>query len=215
MSTNTQFRIQNGVDIIGEVVVGGQLVITAEGKLLVPEMDVVVSSAVADDIASLQEQIDDLLGSSPENLDTLQEIVSLYQSEDGDLSSLVSTNSSAIAAFQASVDTKADASDVSALTTSVSNIENLVLDSDGNVPTLSTNATSVVSAINEINTTFSSLSGGSHITYDASTGDISLDITEAASGLHTSTSGDANALGGQGGDHYRINVRDVNGTIVN
>ena len=214
MSTNTQFRIQNGVDITGEVVVGNQLVITAEGKLLVPEIDVAVSGTVADDIAALQAQIDDLLGSSPENLDTLQEIVSLYQSEDGDLSSLVSTNSSAIAAFQASVDTKADASDVSALTTSVSNIEDLVFDSDGNLPTLLF-ATSVVSGINQLDTKMSSLSGGSHITYDASTGVISVDAAETATDLHVASAGDTTTLGGQGGDHYRIDIRDVDGTLVN
>jgi len=214
MSSNKKFRIQNGVNITGEVVVGNQLVITSDGKLLVADIDVSVSGTVAADIAALQTQIDDMLGSSPDNLDTLQEIVSLFQSEDGDLSSLVSTNSSAIAAFQAAIDLKSDASVVSALTTSVSNIEDLVFDSDGNLPTLLF-ATSVVSGINQLNTKLASLSGGLCINYNTSTGVISVDASEVATDLHVASSGDTTVLNGQSGDYYRIDVRDVNGTLAN
>jgi hypothetical protein len=48
------------------------------------------------DLSSIQSQIDAILGSSPENLDTLQEIVAAFQSADGDLQTLMTANSSAI-----------------------------------------------------------------------------------------------------------------------
>ena len=100
MSTNKKFRIQNGVDITGEVVVGNQLVITAEGKLVLPAITEAVNEAVATDIAALQAQVDAILGTSPEHLDTLQEIVALFQSEDGDISTLITNNSTAITQIQ-------------------------------------------------------------------------------------------------------------------
>ena len=83
------------------------------------------------------------------------------------------------------------------------------------VPTLSTTSTNVIGAINDLHSTFSSISGGSHITYDASTGDISIDEISAAANLHVASSGDANTLEGQGGGHYRLDVYDANGTIIN
>jgi len=100
MSTNKKFRIQNGVDITGEVVVGNQLVITAEGKLVLPAITEAVNEAVASDLAALQAQVDAILGTSPEHLDTLQEIVALFQSEDGDISTLITNNSTAITQIQ-------------------------------------------------------------------------------------------------------------------
>ena len=100
MSTNKKFRIQNGVDITGEVVVGNQLVITAEGKLVLPAITEAVNEAVASDLAALQAQVDAILGTSPEHLDTLQEIVALFQSEDGDIQTLITNNSTAITQIQ-------------------------------------------------------------------------------------------------------------------
>jgi hypothetical protein len=73
----------------------------------------------------------------------------------------------------------------------------------------------VVGAINELHSTFSSISGGSCIDYNASTGVISIDETDAAANLHVATSGDANTLEGQSGDHYRLDVYDPNDTIIN
>ena len=64
MSTNKKFRIQNGVDITGEVVVGGQIVITAEGKINLPALPDDLQSASSADITALQAQVDALLGSS-------------------------------------------------------------------------------------------------------------------------------------------------------
>ena len=214
MGTNTQFKIQNGASITGEVVVGGQLVITADGQLVIPSSTVAVSDIVIADISALQAQLDAVLGSSPAHLDTLQEIVTLFQSEDGDLSSLVATNSSAIAAFQTAIDLKLDDSDFTVLETSVTEVLGLV-SGTGVAPTLSTNATSIISAINELNTSLSSLSGGICINYDASTGVISVDEADAAANLHVATSSDTNSLDGQDGDYYRLDVYDANDTIIN
>ena len=61
----------------------------------------------------------------------------------------------------------------------------------------------------------SALTGGLCITYNSSTGEIKIDEAETASSLHVASSSDANGLGGQAPSHYRINVYDVNGTIVN
>lgn len=48
------------------------------------------------DIASLQSQIDTIVGTSPETLDTLQELVSAYENADHDLQTLISGNDSDI-----------------------------------------------------------------------------------------------------------------------
>ena len=59
------------------------------------------------------------------------------------------------------------------------------------------------------------LTGGLCITYDSTTGEIKIDEAEVASDLHVASSSDANALGGQTPSHYRIDVYDVNGVVVN
>lgn len=48
------------------------------------------------DLSSIQSQIDAILGSSPETLDTLQEIVAAFESADGDLQALMTANASSI-----------------------------------------------------------------------------------------------------------------------
>jgi len=102
-TNNKKFRIQNGAAITGEVTVNGQIVITEEGKVTVPAITEAVASIVASDIATLQSQVDAILGTSPESLNTLQEIVSLFQSEDGDIQTLITNNSTAITAMQATL----------------------------------------------------------------------------------------------------------------
>ena len=100
MAFNKKFRIQNGVDITGEVVVGGQLVINADGTLVAAVTGEAVSSS---EIDGLQSQIDAILGSSPEQLDTLQEIVAAFSSADGDLQTLISNTSAAVTALQTAI----------------------------------------------------------------------------------------------------------------
>ena len=95
-TTNKKFRIQNGVAITGEVAVNNQIVITEEGKILVPAISDAVATIVAADIALLQSQVDTILGTSPESLNTLQEIVAFFNAEDGDIQTLITGNTTAI-----------------------------------------------------------------------------------------------------------------------
>ena len=215
MSSNKKFKIQNGVDITGDVVVGGQLVIQSDGTIVLPSsMSTFISQAVESEIADLQSQVDEILGSSPEHLDTLQEIVTLFQSADGDLATLINQNSTSIAALQSSIDTKAVTSDVTTLSTSVDEVQTLMSGSSPSA-TLSTTSTNVVDAINEIHSNVDSLSGVSHINYDASTGEISIDETSVAANLHVATAGDTNTLNGKDSSHYRQDVYDIHGNIIN
>jgi len=116
MSSNKKFRIQNGAAITGEVTVNDQVVITEAGIVTVPAISAAVATIVASDIATLQSQVDAILGTSPESLNTLQEIVSLFQSEDGDIQTLITNNSTAITAMQATLSSGvAGAADFAAL----------------------------------------------------------------------------------------------------
>ena len=120
MSTNKKFRIQNGVDVTGEVVVDGALVITDEGKVVVPAISESVATIIADDLAALQSQIDAILGTSPESLDTLQEIVAFFNTEDGDLQTLITNNSTAIATINTTLTNGvATPTDIATLTAAV------------------------------------------------------------------------------------------------
>ena len=126
MSSNKKFRIQNGVDITGQLIVGGRLVIDADGTIAVSTLEGAVTTAFAAEVTTLQTQIDALLEASPESLDTLQEIVALFQSEDNDLSTLISQNAAAIAALQAQIVSKTNTSEVDALTTSMTGVQSLL-----------------------------------------------------------------------------------------
>jgi hypothetical protein len=123
MSSNKKFRIQNGVDITGEVVVGNQLVINDDGTIAPSSISDSVSATFGVETASLQTQIDALLSSSPEHLDTLQEIVALFQSEDNDLSTLINQNAAAVAALQTLVDAKGDGSQMIPMSTTISQVQ--------------------------------------------------------------------------------------------
>jgi|TARA_R110000744_G_scaffold107123_3_gene203549 hypothetical protein len=221
MSSTKEFRIQNGVDITGDVVVGGQIVIQSDGTILLPSSDTLASmitQATSNQVDALQLQIDTILGSSPEHLNTLQEIVALFQSADGDLGTLINQNSTAISSFQTELDLKATPSDLTALTTTVDAFKASVSGVPSTtvpIETLETTTTNVVGAINDLHAGISSLSGGTCIDYNASTGVISVDEADAAANLHVATSGDATTLEGQTVSHYRQDVYDIHGNIIN
>jgi hypothetical protein len=82
-------------------------------------------------------------------------------------------------------------------------------------PTLETTATNVVDGLKELHSGITSLSGGLCINYDASTGEISIDETDAAANLHVATSGESTTLGGQSASHYRQDVYNIQGNIIN
>ena len=132
MSFNKKFRIQNGVDITGTVVVGGQLVINADGTIVADAIAGVVSATVSSDIAALQAQVDAILGSSPESLDTLQEIVAAFSSADGDLQTLITNTSAAVTALQTAIGSGS----------------------------LDTNASTIIGAVNELNASIANIPAG-------------------------------------------------------
>jgi hypothetical protein len=59
MSSNKQFKIQNGVGITGAVEVGGQLVIDSTGKVVLPAINDVVTSVIASSSTITDLQIED------------------------------------------------------------------------------------------------------------------------------------------------------------
>ena len=59
MSSNKQFKIQNGVGITGTVEVGGQLVIDSDGKVVLPAISDTVSLAIASSSTITDLQIED------------------------------------------------------------------------------------------------------------------------------------------------------------
>ena len=97
MSTNKKFRIQNGADIVGELSINDVTVIGADGKVVAGAIQDAVASLTAADIADLQSQVTAILGTSPETLDTLQEIVTAFQDADTNLVADVASNTSDIA----------------------------------------------------------------------------------------------------------------------
>jgi len=108
MSTNKKFRVQNGLDVTGEVTVGGVTVINADGTVVSDVSDQLVP--LQSDVAALQASVQNIIGTSPETLDTLQEIVAAYEGADSDLQLLIATavatgtaNATAIAANTSSV----------------------------------------------------------------------------------------------------------------
>ena len=56
-----------------------------------------VEAGLRTDVDAVQSQVTDILGASPETLDTLEEIVAAFQDADSDISALVSSNTTAIA----------------------------------------------------------------------------------------------------------------------
>jgi hypothetical protein len=103
MSTNKKFRIQNGADIVGELSINDVTVIGADGKVVAGAIQDAVASLTAADIADLQSQVTAILGTSPETLDTLQEIVTAFQDADTNLVASVASNSSDIATINATL----------------------------------------------------------------------------------------------------------------
>lgn len=89
MSTNKKFRVQNGLDVTGDVTVGGVTVINADGTVVSDVSDQLVP--LQSDVAALQTSVQNIIGTSPETLDTLQELVAAYEGADADLQLLIAT----------------------------------------------------------------------------------------------------------------------------
>ena len=104
MATNKKFRIQNGVDIHGGgLSIDDVTVIGADGKVVESAIADAVAGLTSSDIADLQAQVSAILGTSPETLDTLQEIVTAFENADSSLTASVAANTAAHEANSASI----------------------------------------------------------------------------------------------------------------
>ena len=123
MSTNKKFRIQNGVDIHGGgLSIDDVTVIDADGKVVASAIADAVAGLTSSDIADLQSQVSAILGTSPETLDTLQEIVAAFEAADTTLTGTVAQNAADIATINTTltngVATPTDVADLQSQVTS-------------------------------------------------------------------------------------------------
>lgn len=101
MSTNKRFRVQNGLDVTGEVIVGGQTVINADGTVVSDVSDQLIPLQA--DVEALETAVENIIGASPETLDTLQELVAAYEGADSDLQLLVAQTNQSVQNLENSV----------------------------------------------------------------------------------------------------------------
>ena len=123
MATNKKFRIQNGVDIHGGgLSIDDVTVIGADGKVVPSAIADAVAGLTSSDIADLQAQVSAILGTSPETLDTLQEIVAAFENADSSLTGSVAQNAADIATINTTltngVATPTDVADLQSQVTS-------------------------------------------------------------------------------------------------
>ena len=62
-----------------------------------------INTVTGSDLSSIQTQLDAIVGTSPETLDTIQEVVAAFEGADSDLTGLITGNSSTITAVNASL----------------------------------------------------------------------------------------------------------------
>ena len=142
---------------------------------------------------ALQSQIDFIKeNTDPAALDSLTEIVAAFQAADGSITGVVNSNTSRITALESGV-TAIEAWDT-----------DNVSEGSTNLYFTEARAKACVGA-----------DAGSCLDYDQAAGKFSLDLTETAGALVPDNSSNADKLDGQHGSHYRIDVYDVNGNVVN
>lgn len=160
--------------------------------------------------AGLQSQISNILSNTDQTaLNSLSEIVAEFQSVDGTLVGLINSNAADIATIEADVLSLQGINAGVRLNT----VEGTLVSHDGRITTLENSMTQAQQDIIDLpGQVKSELSGGLCITYTAGTGVIEIDEAEVRAQLVTH---DADNLGGQDPSHYRINVYNVAGTMVN
>ena len=72
MSSNKQFRIQNGVDIHGGMSFDGQIVISDDGKVQVPAVEDAVNTIIADDLAGINAGVDSDVAALQGQINTIE-----------------------------------------------------------------------------------------------------------------------------------------------
>ena len=143
--------------------------------------------------AALQSQIDFIEeNTDPAALDSLTEIVAAFQGADSSILGVVTSNTGRITSLENNVGI------IQAWDT-----DNV---SEGSVNLYFTEARAKACV---------GADAGSCLDYDQAAGKFSLDLTETAGALVPDNSSNADKLDGQHGSHYRIDVYDVNGSVVN
>ena len=169
-----------------------------------------VSSAdsdLASDVLSLQAQINSILSNTDQAaIDSLTEVVSAFENADNSLGQLITNN-----------------------TNSISNLQTQINGNDGDIVGLDTRVTVLEGEMNAVEQDIIELPGDIKAcivgglcieTEVLSDGNVEVRVDEAeVVDNSTETSGltvrNANELGGQEPSHYRIDIYDINGTIVN
>ena len=129
-------------------------------------------------------------------LNSLAELVTEFQNADNGLSSMISSNNTLLNSLQGTANDHGSR---------IGDNEVTLADHEGRIITLEASDSANGEAIAKLN-------GGLCIEFDAVSGTIAIDEAEVRSQLVTH---DADNLGGNTPDHYRINVYNVAGTMVN
>ena len=147
------------------------------------------------DVSSLQAQINSILSNTDQAaIDSLTEVVTAFQNADNSLGTLITANQGTLSDHGSRIGI------IEAWST-----DNIQEDSDPvNLWFTEARARGCVSA-----------DAGSCIDYNESTGKFSLDVAEVEVAVTPDNAKDADKLDGQHGSHYRIDIYDINGTIVN
>ena len=159
------------------------------------------------DVSSLQAQINSILSNTDQAaIDSLTEVVAAFENADNSLGTLITNNTNTIASLQTQIN--GNDGDIVGLDTRVSTLENEmnVVEQD------------IIELPGEIK---ACIVGGLCIETEVlSNGNVEVRVDEVdVVDNSTETSGltvrNANELGGQEPSHYRIDIYDINGTIVN
>ena len=170
MATNKKFRIQNGVDIHGGgLSIDDVTVIGADGKVVESAIADAVAGLTSSDIADLQAQVSAILGTSPETLDTLQEIVAAFEGADSTLTGSVAQNAADIATINTTLTNGV------ATPTDVADLQSQITSNDTDI---AANAAAIAAA-NSRTSGISTSSGSSNIQMTAEVDMDSNNITNA------------------------------------
>ena len=145
------------------------------------------------DVSDLQAQINNILSNTDQTaIDSLTEVVTAFQNADNSLGAMITANQITLGEHGS------DIGIIKAWTTDD------LPEGDINLYFTEERARGCVGA-----------DVGSCIDYNASTGKFSLDVSEVEVAVTPDNAKDADKLDGQHGSHYRIDISDINGNVVN
>ena len=95
--------LQSAIDAEQAARIASDLTEVQTRQAAIADLQSQLDTVTGSDLSSIQDQIDAIIGTSPETLDTIQEVVAAFENADSDLTSLITGNSSTIAAVNASL----------------------------------------------------------------------------------------------------------------